>query len=132
MTSSQPEPVFTDAEREYLNSQRLGRLVTLDRNGAPQVRPVGFSLAGPFIEVGGYNLPTSQKFRNIIRDPRVAFVVDDLASIDPWRARGVEVRGTAQALPAAGDNNPVIRIRPQRIIAWGLAEGTAPASRDAN
>ena len=33
---------FTDAELAYLSSQRLGRLATVDVDGAPQNNPVGF------------------------------------------------------------------------------------------
>ena len=34
--------IFTDAELGYLGSQRLGRLATVDAEGAPQNNPVGF------------------------------------------------------------------------------------------
>lgn len=40
-----------------------------------------------------------------------------LASVDPWRPRGVEVRGRAEALEAPV---PQIRIHPDRIVSWGL------------
>jgi pyridoxamine 5'-phosphate oxidase family protein len=47
-------------------------------------------------------------------------VIDDLESTDPWRPRGVEVRGRAEAvaLPA-----PLSRIHPERIVSWGLESG---------
>jgi pyridoxamine 5'-phosphate oxidase family protein len=45
-------------------------------------------------------------------------VVEDLASIDPWRPRGVEVRGRAEALSKP---RQTIRIHPDRIVSWGLA-----------
>ena len=38
----------------------------------------------------------SQKFRNVARNPKVAFVVDDITSRDPWRVRCLEIRGTAE------------------------------------
>jgi pyridoxamine 5'-phosphate oxidase family protein len=47
---------------------------------------------------------------------RAAIVIDDLASTDPWRPRGVEVRGRAEAL----DRPPLIRIYPERVVSWGL------------
>jgi pyridoxamine 5'-phosphate oxidase family protein len=43
-------------------------------------------------------------------------VIDDLASTDPWRPRGVEVRGRAEAL----DEPTIIRIHPERVVSWGL------------
>ena len=35
---------FTDDERAYVRSQPLGRLATVDANGAPQNNPVGVYL----------------------------------------------------------------------------------------
>jgi pyridoxamine 5'-phosphate oxidase family protein len=54
-----------------------------------------------------------------------AFVVDDIASTDPWIVRGVEVRGHAQAVTdaepqMAGMSREVIRITPDLIRSWGL------------
>ncbi len=40
-----------------------------------------------------------------------------MASTDPWRPRGVEVRGRAEAVEAP---EPLIRIHPERIVPWGL------------
>jgi len=114
------DSVFTEAERDYLRDQRLGRLVTLSRDGSPQARPVGFAVRGTFIEIGGFDLAATQKFRNIARNPKVSFLVDDLASVQPWHARGIEIRGEAQALPAHNGTNAAIRIFPHRIIGWGL------------
>jgi pyridoxamine 5'-phosphate oxidase family protein len=51
------------------------------------------------------------------RTGRAAIVVDDLASITPWRPRGIEVRGRAEAV---GGSRPLIRIHPERIVSWGL------------
>jgi len=59
--------VFTETEIVYLASQRLGRLATVQPNGTLQVSPVGFSYnpATSTIDINGYNLAKSQKFRNI-------------------------------------------------------------------
>jgi pyridoxamine 5'-phosphate oxidase family protein len=60
------------------------------------------------------------------RDPRVALVVDNLESVDPWRPRGIEIRGTAEALSYGGAvlgpgfGPELIRIYPRRIAAWGM------------
>ena len=47
-------------------------------------------------------------------------MIDDLESVDPWRPRGVEVRGRGEAfrLPT-----PLIRIHAERIVSWGLEGG---------
>src|SRR5664280_2063987 len=91
---------FTDYERSYLAGQPLGRLATLAPDGSPQTRPVGFFLNDELgtVDIGGHNLGRSQKFHNIQLDGRVSFVVDDLASIDPWAPRGIEIRGEAEAI----------------------------------
>jgi len=114
--------VFTETEIAYLASQRLGRLATVQRNGTLQVSPVGFSYnpATSTIDINGYNLAKSQKFRNIADNGRAAFVVDDLASVQPWRVRCIEIRGMAQALTTDGD--PLIRLHPKRIISFGIDE----------
>jgi pyridoxamine 5'-phosphate oxidase family protein len=114
------DSVFTEAERAYLKGQRLGRLVTVSSDGSPQARPVGFVLRDTFIEIGGFELAATQKFRNIARNPKVSFLVDDLASVQPWHVRGIEIRGEARALPGHDRIDAAIRIFPRRIIAWGL------------
>lgn len=114
--------VFTETEIAYLASQRLGRLATAQRNGTLQVSPVGFSYnpATSTIDITGYNLEKSQKFRNIADSGRAAFVVDDLVSVHPWRVRCIEIRGVAEALTTQG--RPLIRLHPRRIIAFGVDE----------
>ena len=120
-------PTFTPAELEYLHSQRLGRLATVDGSGAPQNNPVGFFIdeASGDVVIGGLNMAKSRKFRNVGGNRNVALVVDDLASVDPWVVRGVEVRGTAQALedvdpPIPRMSREVIRITPRWIGSWGV------------
>ena len=120
-------PTFSPAELRYLRTQRLGRLATVDGAGAPQNNPVGFVVderTGDVV-IGGLHMGDTRKFRNVKGNPNVAFVVDDLKTVDPWRPRMCEVRGTAQALedvdpPMSGMSREVIRITPRRIISWGL------------
>ncbi|MBQ0828462.1 PPOX class F420-dependent oxidoreductase [Streptomyces tagetis] len=118
--------VFTANEQTYLDSQLLGRLATIAPDGAPQARPVAFvyNREHDTIDIGGHNLVASRKYRNIQADPRVSLVVDDLASTTPWNPRGVEIRGTAELLaaepPQPGFDAALIRIRPARVLAWGL------------
>ncbi|SFO83938.1 PPOX class F420-dependent oxidoreductase [Amycolatopsis rubida] len=118
--------VFTANEQTYLDSQSLGRLATIAPDGAPQARPVAFvhNREHDTIDIGGHNLVASRKYRNIQADPRVSLVIDDLASTTPWNPRGVEIRGTAELLaaepPRPGFDAALIRIRPVRVLAWGL------------
>jgi len=114
--------VFTESELAYLASQRLGRLATVQPDGTLQNSPVGFhhNPDTDTIDIRGYNLDKSQKFRNIADNGRVAFVVDDLASVDPWRVRCLEIRGTAEALQT--ERGPLIRVHPKRVISFGIDE----------
>jgi pyridoxamine 5'-phosphate oxidase family protein len=122
--------VFTDAELEYLATQRLGRLATAGPGGTLQNNPVGFSVnaAAGTIDIGGWNMAASRKFRNVRANGRVAFVVDDLVSVQPWTVRGLEIRGHAEALTDAEPPQPfmsgeIIRIHPELIFSWGIEPG---------
>jgi pyridoxamine 5'-phosphate oxidase family protein len=113
---------FTAAELAYLAAERrLGRIATVGADGIPHVVPVGLSHneAEDTIDVRGRDLDATKKFRDVAHSGRAAIVVDDLASTDPWRPRGIEVRGRAEALSAP---EAVIRIHPERIVSWGLEE----------
>jgi pyridoxamine 5'-phosphate oxidase family protein len=119
--------LFTKEETAYLSTQRLGRLATVQKNGTVQANPVGFSINQKLgtIDIGGRQLTASQKFRNVHANPQVALVIDDLSSVDPWRVRGIEIRGTAEALADPTDSasfipGAIIRIHPRRIISWGI------------
>lgn len=119
------DQIFTDAA--YLDSQRLGRLATLQANGTLQNNPVGFyyNAARQTIDIGGRDMANSQKFKNVTRKPTVAFVVDDIASTNPWRVRCLEIRGQAEAILNPPDSavpfpSAIIRVHPNRIISFGI------------
>ncbi|MPY79597.1 MAG: PPOX class F420-dependent oxidoreductase [Actinophytocola sp.] len=114
--------VFTQNELTYLSERRLGRIATTGPDGTPHVTPVGWRVDADedVIEVGGINLPGTKKFRDVARTGRAAIVVDDLASVDPWRPRGIEIRGRAEAI---AEPTAVIRVTAERIVSWGL-DGT--------
>ena len=131
---------FTEREIDYLRSQRLGRLATVGPDGSPHVVPVGFRLDADAkaIEVGGHGLSASKKWRDLHGNARIALVVDDLASVDPWTPRGIEIRGHAELHTDGGQkfgpgwDSAWIRVVPERIVSWGI-EGTAfsPGGRKA-
>ncbi|GHE89812.1 PPOX class F420-dependent oxidoreductase [Amycolatopsis deserti] len=117
--------MFTQAELDYLGTQRIGRLATVSPGGQVQNNPVNFFVDDGTIVIGGHALGASKKFRNVQRGSTVAFVVDDLATVDPWVPRGIEIRGTAAALtdqepPVPYFSRETIRITPARIISWGI------------
>jgi pyridoxamine 5'-phosphate oxidase family protein len=117
--------VFTQAERDYMvGGRQLGRIATVGADGTPHVVPVAwiYNAVRDTIDVGGHELERTKKFRDVLRSGRVAFVIDDLASEDPWHPRGLEVRGRGEAITLP---TPLIRVHPERIVSWGLARGTS-------
>jgi pyridoxamine 5'-phosphate oxidase family protein len=110
--------VFTKAEVEYLGSQRLARLATASATGQPDVSAVGFGLEGDAIVSGGIDITRTVRYRHLRDNPRATIVIDDLASVDPWRPRGVKVRGSATV--EERDGGLRIRIEPEVIWSWGI------------
>lgn len=112
---------FNDSELAYLaGERRLGRVATVGKDGTPHVAPVGWShnAETDTIDIGGRNFAASKKYRDVQRSGRAAIVIDDLASVDPWRPRGIEIRGRAEVV---SDPGPMIRIHPDRVVSWGLS-----------
>jgi pyridoxamine 5'-phosphate oxidase family protein len=117
---------FTPEEIAYMQSQRLGRLATVNKKGDLHVVPVGFRYNPDHdtIDIGGHNIVPTKKYREALRHGRVAFVVDDV--LPPWKPRFIEVRGTAQAEPSGGKEiNPhfapdILRITPTYIVSMGV------------
>jgi pyridoxamine 5'-phosphate oxidase family protein len=117
---------FTEAEIEYLKSQRIGRLATVSEKGWPHVVPCRFRYneETDTLEIGGGNFGKSKKFRDATRTGRVAFVVDDAP--EPRKPRGIEVRGTVEVITEGGDQimkgwDPEhIRVSPTYIASWGI------------
>lgn len=126
---------FTEEELEYLRTQRLGRLATVNERGEPQIAPVGFRYNAEFdtIDIGGLNNGASQKFRNVARNGLAAFVVDDV--LPPWQPRCIEIRGHAEALSEGGQafgphfSPEIIRLTPKRIISWDASTKRPRSSR---
>ncbi|MDX2139205.1 MAG: PPOX class F420-dependent oxidoreductase [Chloroflexota bacterium] len=126
--------VFSENELAYIQTQKLGRLATLSTDGAPNNVPVTFRYNAELgtIDIGGYKLSTSKKFRNVLGDGRVSFVIDDV--LPPWEPRGIEIRGTAEAIIARqpqGEErfgDALIRVTPRHIISWGI--DTHPYTRN--
>src|SRR5262245_40077083 len=96
---------FTSSEVEYLTSQALGRLATVGKDGRPHVMPVGVFFdpeSETIVNGSAASMVKSKKFRDARANPDVAVVIDDLATVDPWAPRGIEVRGVAEAQLSGG------------------------------
>ncbi|MFZ0203787.1 MAG: pyridoxamine 5'-phosphate oxidase family protein, partial [Nitrososphaeraceae archaeon] len=83
--------LFSQKEVEYLKSQRLARVATAAitssetrKSVQPDVVPVGFDFDGDYFYVGGMNLLKSTKYKNVLQNNKVAIVIDDLKTVDPW------------------------------------------------
>lgn len=63
--------MFSEKEIAYLKSQRLARIATASKESQPDVAPVGFDFDGTYFYVGGRNLGTTLKYRNIQNNPKV-------------------------------------------------------------
>jgi pyridoxamine 5'-phosphate oxidase family protein len=128
---------FTNAEIEFVNSQRLGRLATVGADGMPHVIPVAVFydpdpdalVIGANAEFGEAVMTSSKKFRDAQRRPKAAVVLDDPGP------RILEVRGQAEIHLDGGEEAgrrvgapfsfvPAwISIRPRRIVAVGIDGG---------
>jgi pyridoxamine 5'-phosphate oxidase family protein len=135
--------VFTAEEINYMQSQRLARIATVGTNGQPHVVPVGFRYNPDTdtIDIGGHNFAQRKKWRDVQQNARVAVVIDDVASVQPWTVRGIEIRGEAEILMAGGEtvvggfDSEMFRITPKRIVSWGInpaADAWIPTGRSIN
>ncbi|HEY0453764.1 PPOX class F420-dependent oxidoreductase [Actinophytocola sp.] len=119
---------FTEEEVAYLRSQPLARVATLGGDGEqPDVVPLAFEFDGRCFWVGGSgeSVTRTRKFRNVLAGNRkVALVVDDLVSLQPFVARGVRVYGVAdEPVERVGLVGPglYLRITPTVSWSWNLA-----------
>ena len=119
--------VFTEAEERFLARQVRGHLATLDARGLPQVKPLGFTYNASLgtIDIAGFNMANSAKYRNVKAHPDVAFVVDEVTAPTMEGAHFLEIRGPAET--AIGPEDPtghlapeIIRIHPRRVISFNV------------
>ncbi|MDQ3837373.1 MAG: PPOX class F420-dependent oxidoreductase [Thermoproteota archaeon] len=95
--------IFSEKEVEYLKSQYLARISTVSPEDLqPDVAPVGFDFDGEYFYVGGINLSETRKYKNILKNNKVALVIDDLRTVNPWAPRGVRIYGTADIVTRQG------------------------------
>jgi PPOX class probable F420-dependent enzyme len=80
--------------RELIESDRLAHMVTLNRDGSPQVTCVWVGLDGD--EVVSGHLDRYQKVKNVERDPRVAISIEGEGVSERGLPKYLVVRGTAR------------------------------------
>lgn len=110
---------FTDEEIGFMSSQPLARIATVGADGQPDVVPVGFEFDGTYINIGGYQPATTRRHHNVLAgNAKVALVIDDLVSTQPWTPRFLRVYGTAEVV---GGAQPYLRITPEISWSWNLS-----------
>jgi pyridoxamine 5'-phosphate oxidase family protein len=136
--------IFSRNEVKYIKSQRIARIATAAQVEAglinisessssrivqPDVVPVGFHFDGEHFYIGGFDMPRSTKYKNVLRNRSIALVIDDLKSIKPWRARGIRIYGEAEITKRQGASMEKygkfevvysIKITPRKKWSWGI------------
>ena len=131
LAKSQSKPLSA-VERAYLATQTLGRLATVNRSGIPQNNPVSFfyNQDTGTVDIGGLAMGTTRKFANVAATGVASLVIDDVVDPVNWQVRGLEIRGTAEALadvepPTPYMSREIVRIHPTHIVSWGLDNATS-------
>jgi pyridoxamine 5'-phosphate oxidase family protein len=118
---------FAADELEFLRSHGIARLATAGPADQPDVVPVAAEFDGTYFWVGGSgeSVLTTRKVGNVRAGRRkVALVVDDLPSFDPFIARGIRVYGVADGpVERVGMVGPglYLRITPRVSWSWNMA-----------
>jgi len=137
---------LTDAQRQFVNAQRVGHLATADGKGVPHVTPVCYAIAGGSLYITIDDKPKRQqdrplkRLRNIAENRCVTFLVDHYEDRDWSRLCWLMLRGQAEILhngnehaeaqrllriryaqlnEMAIERHPVIAIRIEHATSWG-------------
>jgi pyridoxamine 5'-phosphate oxidase family protein len=117
--------MFDEIELAYLEDQLLARLATVDDSGQPDNSAVGFMFDGKLFWIGGLDLPPTRKYKNVANGhSKVALIVDDYSSLDPWQPRGLRLFGEATIEEFDGMFGPgdYIKVTPTIHWSWCLHE----------
>lgn len=112
---------FTDQELEYLRSQQIARIATVGTDGQPDAVPVGFEYDGTHLYVGGIDPVKTRKFRNVrAGNTKVAVVLDDVPSVDPWVPRYLRIYGEAELVERTGRFGAGTYLRITPTTSWSF------------
>ena len=147
MVANSPEQLSHGSVHEFLIAERVARLATADKSGAPHVIPICFWFDSGQVYFAIDEKPKRRRglelkrMRNIAENPRVALVIDHYE--DDWSQLAyVMIRGTAsivddneeyllvlrnlrdkyrpyRAMQLSRDRNPLVRINPEQVNLWG-------------
>jgi len=136
--------MLSDAQRRFLDSERVAHLATADADGAPHVVPVCYAIDNATLYVTIDEKPKRhdvplKRLRNILANPSVAVTVDRWDE-DWTRLAWVMLRGSAEILHDGAEHDraqallrvrypqyrsmdlaplPVIALRIERATSWG-------------
>lgn len=129
---------FSDDEIGYIRSQPLVRVATAAPDGQPDVVPVAFEFDGFHFYIGGWNPTNTRRTKNVAAgNDKVALVIDDLATPDPWaplhhrRWRFLRIYGTAELVDREAPNGPVKILKITPTISWSSNLSDNPSTEDA-
>jgi pyridoxamine 5'-phosphate oxidase family protein len=108
----------------YLRTQPLARISSVAPEGQPDAAPVGYEFDRTYFYVGGTDPANTRKFRNVrAGNEKVALVIDDLVSVNPWTPRFLRIYGTAELIERQGQfgSGVYMRITPTISWSWNLA-----------
>src|SRR5579863_9617239 len=96
---------LTDAEQAFLERQPRGHLGTIGPDGFPQVKPLGFTYNATLgtIDIAGFNMAHSAKYRNVQSNPKVSFLGDEVTEDTMEGAHFLEIRGVAETAMGTHD-----------------------------
>ena len=136
--------MLSNEQRRFVETRRVGHLATADASGTPFLTPVCFGLDGDTIYITIDEKPKRQdrplkRVRNIIENPRSAFIVDRYD--EDWSRLGyVMLRGRSEMLYDGDEHDraqallrdkypqyrtmnlaelPVIALRIAYVASWG-------------
>ncbi|MBF6160609.1 PPOX class F420-dependent oxidoreductase [Nocardia cyriacigeorgica] len=122
---------FTEDELAYLRSQPVARVATLGSADQPDVVPLAFEFDGTHFWIGGIGASVldTRKFRNIRAGRRkVALVIDDVVSMDPFITRAIRVYGEAgDPVERVGMVGPGIFVPITPTVSWSWNMAGEPA-----
>ena len=105
--------------RQFLESQKIAHLATIDDLGDPHVVPVCFALSADHcfvcLDAKPKTVPPIQlkRVRNILQHPTVCLIADHYS--DDWSQLGfVMIRGVASILEYGSSHNEAIRLLKNR------------------
>ena len=85
---------FSQEEIDFIKTQPLARIATVDDDGQPDVVAVGFQYDGTYFNIGGLQPANTRRHRNVqAGHNKVALVIDDLAPGQEWSPRFLRVYG---------------------------------------